>query len=316
MKLFGKKDRQNGRSGGLLSRWFGKKDAPPVRPSEKKESVWPARVKICLSWLVWILLGTGLVWSFGYLNQYVRREYPQAFQDGPLELANVPEWVESSWIDAIKAAVGSGLFALEEGSARRVWEKLTVFSWLSDVRVQAVPGRLRVEARYRKPCLQVKTASGKTIYLDEEAVVLDAPVLMSLPIVELRGLPSERLGKAGQVSRSEEAVSVLKLIEILRRMDEKCSPNKPLLNEIKAVDIANWVGGRNPSAPRIILETHDGTQVYWGAPYGKAGVFLEADETEKLSSLYNFYIRSGYTLQGKVKYLELRTPVGQRPRPR
>jgi len=314
--VFRKKERQSGRTGGILGRFRGSENRTSGRTAEKESGSWSLRLRVAFSLCFWILVGTGIVLSFGYLNRYIQSEYPQAEKFGPLELVNVPEWVESGWIEAIKASVGNGLFALDERSARQVSEKLSAFSWLEDVRVRVTPSRLRVEAVYRKPLLRVKTGTGRWLYLDSQAMVMDAPELPSLQVVELKGLPAERVGIPGQSCSAEEVSAVLVLLEILGRMDQKCCSDKPLRNEIAFIDVSNWVRGKKTSEPQIILGAKDGTPIYWGAPYGKAALYLEADETEKLSVLYTFYSQNGYTLQGKVKYLELRTPVGQRPRPR
>lgn len=273
-------------------------------------------MQVVLSLGFWILIGTAILLSFRYLNQYIVSEYSRAEKTGPLKLLNVPDWVEESWIEAVRASVGNGSFALNEESARQVFEKLTAFSWLDQVRIRTTPDCLQAEAMYRKPVLRVKAAGGRRLYLDGEGKVMEAPELTLQHIVELKGLPAERIGEVGQFCRAEEVSAVLDLLKILERMDEKCCPEKPLRNEIAFVDVSNWTRRQKTSQPQIVLGAQDGTPVYWGAPYGKAALYLEADETEKLSCLYTFYSQNSYRLQGKVKYLELRTPIGQRPRPR
>jgi hypothetical protein len=262
------------------------------------------------------LVGTAIVLSFRYLNRYIEIVYPQVAKTGPLELVNVPDWVEESWIEAIRASVGSGLFALQEESARQVFEKLAAFSWLDQVRVQVTPSRLQVNAVYLKPLLRLQAAAGRCLYLDAEGRVMEAPEVKTQHIVELKGFPLERVAEPGRVCHAEEISAVLDLLKILERMDQKCCPDKPLRREIAFADVSNWIRGQKHSQPQIVLGAPDGTPIYWGAPYGKAALYLEADETEKLSRLYTFYAQNGFSLQGKVKYLELRQPVAQRPRPR
>lgn len=300
-------------SGGFLSRF---RQTDKRRKTEKSPSSWGVRLKISFSLCFWILLGALIVYSFGYLNQYIAVESSHFRRYGPMELVHVPDWVEPEWIDVITTAVGGGLFCLQEESARQVAEKLSTLSWLANVRIRVTPTRLQVEAMYRKPVLWIQIGTGRRFSIDSEGVVLDVPELKSGPIVELRGLPPERIPLPGRVCRLEEVSAVLALLAVLERMDEKCCPEKPLRNEIAFIDVGNWVRGKNPSLPQIVLGARDGTPIYWGAPFGKAASYLEADEMEKLSILYTFYTQNNKTLQGKVKYLELRLPVGQRPRPR
>jgi hypothetical protein len=65
-----------------------------------------------------------------------------------------------------------------------------------------------------------------------------------------------------------------------------------------------------------VLNVVDGTEIYWGAAWGQANVYLEADEKEKLAMLYQFFMDHQNTLQGAAKRIELRLPQDSIPRPR
>lgn len=316
MAFFKRKKQKSAREkGGLRTRLrTGIQDASSL--SQPSPSSWLKRLKTAFALCLWILIGAGIVLSFGYLNQYIFAEYPQAGRSGPLELINVPDWVEPNWIQVITEAAGGSVFPLNEDSARQVAEKLSTLSWLDQVRVQATPHCLRAYAVYRKPVLRVKIGSERWVYFDQDGVVLDAPQLTGSEVIELRGLPARQIPSPGSLCRSQEVAAALKLLEMLNRMDQKCCPDKPLLREIAAIDVSNWSRGKKSSLPQIVLAVKDGTPIHWGAPYGQAALYLEADEAEKLSVLYTFYTQNGYTLQGKVKYLELRTPISRRPRPK
>ena len=97
-------------------------------------------------------------------------------------------------------------------------------------------------------------------------------------------------------------------------MDQKASPDAPLLYEIASIDVGNLGGRKNRSKPHIILYAKDGTQIFWGAAYGQAKIYLEAGENEKIASLYKFYDQHG-SVQGVARYIELRIPRKGLPRP-
>ena len=97
-------------------------------------------------------------------------------------------------------------------------------------------------------------------------------------------------------------------------MDEISSPDKPLLKEIAGIDVSNLAGRRSSRKPHIVLYANDGTQVYWGASVGESSRYVEAPEKEKLAMLYGFYKEHG-TIQGLVKYIELRNPQKSLPLP-
>jgi hypothetical protein len=97
---------------------------------------------------------------------------------------------------------------------------------------------------------------------------------------------------------------------------EKKIPGKPLLNEIESVDVSNFAARKSRSAANIVLNVVDGTKVYWGAAWGQANVYFEADEKDKLARLYQFFMDHQNGLQGAAKYIELRWPQDSIPRPR
>jgi len=98
-------------------------------------------------------------------------------------------------------------------------------------------------------------------------------------------------------------------------MDEISTPEAPLLNEIASIDVSNFGGRKSSRRPHIVLYAKDGTQVFWGAAYGESARYLEASEREKIAMLYQFY-KDHSTIQGKVKYIELRHPQEGIPRPK
>lgn len=314
--------KKSGESGGLFG-WLSRRKERDRSRTDAEPSPWAVRLKVAFAILVWACVGAGITIGFTYLARYIRTHSPAIEKTGPMELVGVPDWLEPKWIETITQTAGGSRFPLDTQSARQVAEKLEGLSWMDRVRVRATPTVLRVEAAYRKPVARARIRADNWVYLDGEGVVLDPLPLESLPLVEIRGLPADSIPHPGGIYHAEEAAAAIRLLEILELMDQKMEQKqetwrcvgKPLLGEIKWIDVSNF-DGRDTSKPNIIFVAHDGTPIHWGAEYGKSALYLEADETEKLTALYNFYSQNGCTLQGQVKYIELRDPISERPRPR
>jgi hypothetical protein len=82
-------------------------------------------------------------------------------------------------------------------------------------------------------------------------------------------------------------------------MDSRVVPDKPLLAEIKSIDMSNFNGRRSKSQPHIVFYAKDGTEIRWGAQKGAWQRYLEAKDEEKLTLLYNTYQEFG-TVQLKA----------------
>jgi hypothetical protein len=144
-------------------------------------------------------------------------------------------------------------------------------------------------------------------------VVLDFLPIDTLAIVRIKGF-SAQPPKMGQKWSADDVDAAVTLLTALERMDEISTPETPLLNEIANIDVGNFGGRRSSRKPHIVLYAKDGTQVFWGAAYGESARYLEASEKEKIAMLYEFYKQHG-TIQGIVKYIELRNPQKAVPRP-
>ena len=296
--------------------WFSRRKETARSRAGVAGSPWVVRLKVAFAILVWACVGAGITMGFIYLERYIRTQGPSAQKTGPMELTGVPDWLEPKWIETITQTAGGRQFHLDEQSARIVAEKLKNLSWMEQIRVKATPTVLQVQAVFRKPVARVKIRENRWVYLDAERAVLDPLPLESLTLAEIRGIAAESIPPPGGLCHAEEADAAIQILKKLEQMDQRCCPDKPLLSEIDSIDMSNLAKRKNTSKPHIILFAKDQTPIYWGAAWGKAAVYLEADEAEKLTMLYNFYAQNGNTLLGKVKYIELRTPVIERPRPR
>ncbi|HLB73920.1 MAG TPA: hypothetical protein VJJ98_07870 [Sedimentisphaerales bacterium] len=232
-----------------------------------------------------------------------------------LEIRAVPAWVNEALkekLSAVARADGIGL-QLDDAVAGRVQRNIQeLFAWLDGATVRTMHDRLVVEGRWRKPVVFVKQGL-ESFYVDGDLVVLDFVEMPHLTITNVQGLTPPPAGPGregpalGQVWQRDDLAAAVELVELLGEWDRQKTPDKPLLDEIAAVDVSNYDGRTNSRSPHILFYTTDNTEVIWGAEPGKWQRHLEADDAEKLAKLYAYYKEHG-TLLGEVKYINLRDP--------
>jgi len=253
-----------------------------------------------------------IVFGIVYWDRLIkeRTSGPEANDTVALEIKAVPAWVNDELKEKLSAAAradGMGL-QLDDTAAGRVQSNIQeLFPWLDGATVRTMHDRLVIEGRWRRPIVFVKWGLDK-FYVDHELVVLDFVELPQLTITKVQGLAVTAESPAlGQVWQREDLAAAVELIELLGRWDRQKTPDKPLLNEIAAIDVSNYNGRDNSRFPHIVLYTTDNTEVIWGAELGKWQRHLEANDAEKLAKLYAYYEEHG-TLLGEVKYINLRDP--------
>ena len=290
--------------------WFSFKKK--LTKTEKKQRSMAVRNTLII--FIVIIIAVGLVVGFIYLDRFVRQSYRFGSQSLSLEIINVPDWVSPELEKEIAdtARKGGTKFILNEESARRVGENLSNLAWLYDMQVSVGSRAIVVSAKYRKPIAMV-VANDKSYYLDEQAIVLDYVPISKLIIVEITGVPSHQLNdrSIGEKWQRDDVTAAIELIRLLNKMDRQVEPNKPLLAEIKAIDMSNFNGRRSAGQPHIVFYAMDGTEIKWGARIGQWHKNLEAKDEEKLAILYNTYKEYG-TIQiraaQKGSFIDLTRP--------
>jgi hypothetical protein len=314
-----------------LGGFFSKKKKK--RRSSSRSS-FSAGMKITLTIVMLsVLVGGGAV-GLIFLERFVKNSAAEEAADGSLKLINPPAWLNQEWVDKLVKAAGGKRFPLNESSAQEVAAKLQSLSWLENIRVQVTPEYLTIQADYRMPVGLVQVGRNQKVYLDKSVNVLDYTPVTSIPVVEIKGLASTKLPPAGQQWLADDAKAAIDLLNWLYQMDlhfqqenenrktqktalpGKKIPENPLLDEIESIDVSNFAARRSTSAPNIVFNIKGGVKVYWGAAWGQATVYLEADEKDKLARLYQFFVDHDNTLAGTVKYIELRWLEGNIPRPK
>ena len=303
---FLKRDRKKKPSASLPVRKRKKKDAPRLTPV----------LRVALSIVGLALLAAGLTAGFMAMERYVKTLPQVESLAGPLKLLDPPAWLGAAWTEQIVQAVGGRRFVLDEDAARTVAERLTTIAWLDDIHVQATPTALEISAQYRRPVVSARVG-GRTWYVDEKMIAFEALPVTAIAVPAVVGSSARSAPPAGTIWLAEDIKAAKDLVHILSLMDMQMMAAetpipKPLLDEIESVDVS----GLSASKPNIVLNVKDGaTKVNWGAAWGQAGRNMEADEKEKITMLYQFYVENKHTLQSTVRFIELRQPQTLNYRP-
>jgi len=290
--------------------WFSFKKK--LTKTEKKERSKAFRNTVII--FAFIIIFVSLATGFIFLERFVKKTTSFGTQALGLELINVPDWVSPELQQKILETAGKGgvIFALNEAMARQVGDNLQTLAWLYDVRVTVGPKTIIVKAGYRKPVALVITDEGQ-FYIDSQSVVLDFVPVSKLAIVEITGVPINQLTSrsVGIKWQSDDVAAAIELIELLDKMDKQVTSKKPLLAELKSIDMSNFNGRRTASQPHILFYAKDGTEIRWGAKKGDWSRNLEARDEEKLTILYNTFKELG-TIQiraaQKGSFIDLTRP--------
>ncbi len=302
----------------LLSRFFAKKKKTRRK---KNNPSWVHALKIVLGVMFVTVLFAGGTIGMVYLDRHIKTLAARQNPDGSLKLLDPPTWLNQDWQDQLVKTAGGMRFPLNEHSAKMAAERLSRLSWLDNVRVQVTPDYLLVKADYRRPLAMVRANRGRVVYLDSQMRAIDYLPLSTIPIPEIQGLASVQVPEAGLVWKAEDAQAAVELLTLFNKMDlhflNGKKIEKPLVSDLESIDVSNFAARRSRSAPNIVLNIKDGTKVYWGAAWGKAAEFVEADDKVKLTRLYETFVSYNHTLQvqQKAKFIDL-TWLQETSRPR
>lgn len=303
-----RKKRKTKKGGGLFSSFSKKKKGARSKKNEPSVS---SGLKITAGIVLVTILIAGATIGFIYLDRYVKTSRPTEKTSGALVLVEPGIWVNDEWKQKIENLIGSGPFTLDENSAKIIAQKLQSLSWLDHVRAQTTPEKIKVYADYRRPVGMVDLGRNKKVYLDAQMTVMDYIPVTAIPTIEIKGIASPgSMPTPGNRWAAEDARAGVELLDLLYKMDlhfqREKQLEKPLLDEIESIDVANFAARKSNSAPHLFLTVKDGTRIFWGAAWGQASRYLEQDEKDKLTDLYQFFMDHNNTLQGTAKYIELR----------
>lgn len=262
-----------------------------------------------------VIVGTAA--GFVYLDKYVRKTVARSDKAVNVQVVNPPVWITAELKKKLFNVVKSNGrdLRLDDKTAVLVQQNIEKdFCWADNVRVQTTGDGIRIAANWRKPVAMVR-AGDKKYYVDRDMVVLDYVMMSSLPIVLVEGLSAPaQIPGPGQVWQRDDVAAAVEILLKLDQMDQRSTPDKPLLYEIDKVDVSNYNGRKNSKQPHIILYTKDKCEIVWGAPLGSWQRYLEASDEEKLAKLYSLFKERGTLLNG-IKYINLCNPQSSIPQP-
>lgn len=261
--------------------------------------------------LFWVGTCAGLAYGLRRLDNFAL----QAGGDGlwkpefPQVPPAIPDW--ETWEAAETAGIFEGgalrsVKVTEPGLCQAVAAGMQKSPWVAKVeRVTKQPGVVYVYAKYRS-FLTFVVYNGKGYLVDEEGIRLprEEPEsrLPGFEMILLEGV-QQAPPPYGEAWQGAAVKNGLKLVKLLQTY----CPSGPKA-WIKAVDISNYGGRKNPRDGSLSLRTvHARTRILWGYPPGEE-YEAEASAEQKL-----VYIQKAFSLYGEFpdgKIIDLRDRNG------
>ncbi len=225
-------------------------------------------IKATLIVLAVVFMIVAVVVGFYFLERYVTNTAADSRPQPFLELMDTPVWVNKH----LKAKIRDAAMFYEQPieSEKDIAKTIQLnieknVVWIKTVRVQKTHESVKITATWRKPLALVKMGL-KKCYLDAESVVLDFVPAVPLPTPRITGLPlTAKAPKPSLLWKRDDLAAAIAILDRLDKMDALTVPEKPLLSEIERIDISNFDGRENNSAPHIMFYAKDNTQIIWGA---------------------------------------------------
>jgi len=283
-----------------ISSWKSNRRAREQRLNAIRNWPWVSIFKMVA--VIFFLAASGAF--LRYAEGYVETVAP--VQEGGLKLVDVPDWAKSDLRNRVAAVAGGTRFPLTEETAGFVADNLARMSWLADVKVRVTHDSVLVSARWRKPVVVIDIhETNSKIYVDQDLVVMDYLPMPHLPIVQAKGVSLRIVPLPGQTFDEGDLKAAVDLAVLLNQMDAEFAPKTPLLEQIASIDVSNFKGRVNPGREHIVLNTKGKAQIIWGAEIGEYAKLLEANDQEKIASLYGYYKSGSFS---DAKYINLRPP--------
>ena len=255
----------------------------------------------------WLALLGGMGYGLHFCRGYAL-SLPVYQQPTPLELANLPDWLQNPANRHIREAIvgAAGLQGDEtvrdEQLPFTVAMRLSQCPWIRQVEsVKRQPnGALRAYCEYRRPIAWVQHG-GKSYLIDQQTVRLPGryePDQTSgtglLLVIGAQAAPPE----PGHVWDGRDLRAALRIADMLRQ--------HPVRQQIWAILIHNYGGKTDPLLPDIELATdRPGSKIRWGHAPGEE-LPTEPSAEDKLALLHDYMQTYGRIDLGKP-YIDIRT---------
>jgi hypothetical protein len=264
---------------------------------------WPLRSLQAWMGAAWI--GTFAVMAYGLhqLEPYAQR---MNTANTVIEWVATPEWLnDQNWrhvLPELEAHVNlhPDTDPFDDRVCPYVAERLKGSPWISTVRrvSKQSDGRVKVSADFRKPFAMIE-CRGIAYLVDETGVRL--PQQWASRGLNRGGWMAIRAVAApppppGERWPGEDVAAGLKLASFLYRAETK--DRIPFRDEIRAIDVGNFDGRRNPRAGRLqLVTTNPQSYIHWGLPPGEEYGYdgnIESTAEMKLAMLCRLHAAEGH----------------------
>jgi hypothetical protein len=289
-----------------------KKPREPMDPERKRKLI---KISIHLTLAVTLLGGLGA--GYFYADRFVDQNV--AFNAQPLIVVvkNRPPWMNRFLVEQI-AAIARPVGAHSSFDHQMLVETAELLArnpWISNVRsvrraYTRKPGdTLEIDCDYRAPVALVKYGAfywlvdEKGVRLSDRFTEQDIPNIQFDPeghtrIRVIEGVQQAVPQLAGDPWRGADLQAGLKMIGYLF--------DKPYVEQILRVNVANYDGRVDSKDPRLVLGTSFGTQIWWGRqPGDDVDSFIEVNTARKFYYLRTIFDQTG-RVDGKHKWIDVR----------
>ena len=295
-----KSHKQKSRSSSNASAGFAAILAGIFKPAQ-----WLWLSRLTLRAAILTLLAAAVGFAFNYMEKQVQDITHDRQVSLSVRLANSPPWLPNNLYRNIcySAGIRADDPLLDETLTPIWFANLRSNPWIKTVNKihKHYDGMVEIDCQIREPIASVKK-DGKLFYVDLEGVLLPGdPVNKHL--VRLRGGDGP-LPESGEAITSPQLIAGIKVLQLIRHVDERLPPQDRLWTELASLDVANFEGQIDPTQSHLTLYTKGQTPVHWGAPVGKSLAYYEAEERIKLDTLYRQFKHTGSL--DRYQYIELR----------
>ncbi len=341
------------KTGGLFG--FFSKKKKTGRKSKKNQPTISAGVKVTLGIMAVTIIAAGGALGLFYMDHFVKYQQQPLSINTEFSVRNPTDaWLqqEQAWVDMVYSVAGEVDNLPTEDIAKTVQQRLTQISWLYDIVVELDPQpdnclKVNITAGVRRPVAIIEVRRQK-YYLDHQMFVFEYKPLDFLKTPEITGFSLNSKPTLQNTLNAEDIEAGINLIDYLLYCDSQylaekktaypISPqlyeiiqknkylfqklpnitvSKPLVTEIKRIDVSNCQGRKSSTKPHIIMYPQDGTPIEWGAALGQSTFYVEAYGEKKVENLYKTFINNNHSLdlKDKLKRLKLWPPQDiSRPR--
>ena len=279
-----------------------------------KPAQWPWLSRLALRTAAIIILAAVVGFAFSYMEKHVQDITQDRQVKLSVRLANSPLWLPNDLYREIcySAQIRADNLLLDKTLTQQWFANLRSNPWVKSVNKihKHYDGLVEIDCEIREPIASVKK-NGKLFYVDLEGVLLPAHHI-NKHLVRLRGADSS-LPEPGQAITSPQLIAGIEVLQLIRHVDERLSPQNRLWSELASLDVANFEGRLDPAKSQLTLYTKGKTPVRWGAPVGKSLAYYEAEEKIKLDTLYRQFKHTGSL--DRYQYVELRNQRKERVDP-